>query len=104
MINRQIKRRMKYNQSEITLSDLLGQLDSLGPVKIIYNNKELYNDYDSKKVIKTLDDGEKIYGEYLPYNISIPSTFPELLNKKVYKINIEIVEHHHSIVNIIGEK
>jgi hypothetical protein len=95
---------MKYNQSEIILSDLLDNLDSLGPVKIIYNNKELYNDYDSKKVIKILDDGEKIYGEYLPYNISIPSTFPELLNKKVYKIDIEVVEHHHSIVNILGEK
>ena len=104
MINRQIKRRMKYNQSEITLSDLLNKLDSLGPVKIVYNNKELYNDYNSKTVIKVLDNGVKIYGELLPYKINIPSKFPELLNKKVYKIDIEVVEHHHSIVNIIGEK
>ena len=104
MINRKIKRRMKYNQSEITLSDLLDKLDSLGPVLIIYNNKELYNDYNSKTVIKVLDNGVKIYGELFPYNIKIPSKFPELLNKKVYKINIEVVEHHHSIVNITGEK
>lgn len=104
MTSRQIKRRMKYNQSEITLSDLLGQLDSFGPVLITYNNKELYNDYDSKTVIKVLDNGVKIYGESLPYKISIPSKFSELLNKKVYKIDIEIVEHHHAIVNILGEK
>lgn len=95
---------MKYNQSEITLSDLLGQLDSLCPVLIIYNNKELYNDYNSKTVMKVLDNGEKIYGECLPYKINIPSKFPELLNKKVYKIDIEVLLHHHSIVNIIGEK
>ena len=104
MLNRQIKRRMKYNQSEITLSDLLDKLDSLSPVLITYNNKELYNDYNSKTVIKVLDNGVKIYGELLPYKINIPYKFPELLNKKVYKINIEIVEHHHSIVNITGEK
>ncbi len=104
MINRQIKRRMKYNQSEITLSELIDKLGSLDPVKIVYNNKELYNDYDSKTVSKVLDDGEKIYGELLPYKINIPSKFPELLNKKVYKIDIEILMHHHSIINIIGEK
>ena len=91
---------MKYNQSEITLSELIDKLDSWGPVKIIYNNKELYNDYDSKTCI----DGGEIYGELLPYNIKIPSKFPELLNKNIYNINIEIVQHHHSIVNITGEK
>lgn len=104
MINRQIKRRMKYNQSEITLSDLLDRLDSLDPVKIIYNNKELYNDYNSKKVIRIFDNGEKIYGELYPYKITIFSKFPKLLNKKVYKINIEVVEHHHVIIKITGEK
>lgn len=100
MLSRKIKRRMKYNQSEITLSELIDKLDSWGPVKIIYNNKELYNDYNSKTCI----DGREIYGELFPYNIKIPSKFPELLNKKVYKINIEVVQHHHAIVNIIGEK
>ncbi len=104
MLNKQIKRRMKYNQSEITLSKIIQELDPLNPVKILYNKKVLYNDYNSKTVIKVFDDGTKIYGEFLPYDISIPSKFPELLNKKVYKIDIEVLLHHHSIVNIIGEK
>ena len=94
---------MKYKQSEITLSEALQNIYSLCPIKITYNNKELYNDYDSKTVIEVLDDGEKVYGELLPYNISIPSKFPELLNKRVYKINIDVVQYHHSIINIVGE-
>jgi hypothetical protein len=95
---------MKYKQSELELLEVLKQLDSMNPIKVIYNNKELYNDYDSKKVLKVLPDGDKVYGEDTPPDVIIPVRFPELLNKCVYAINIEIVNHHHAILNIIGEK
>ena len=99
-----IKRRMKYKQSELELWEVLKQLDSMNPIKVTYNNKELYNDYDSKKVLKVLPDGDKVYGEDTPPDVIVPVRFPELLNKCVYAINIEIVNHHHAILNIIGEK
>lgn len=98
-----IKRRMKYKQSELELWEVLKLLDQMNPIKVVYNNKELYNDYDSKKVLRVLPDGDKIYGENTPPDIIIPIRFPELINKKVYTINIEIVQHHHAILKITGE-
>jgi hypothetical protein len=95
---------MKYKQSVIELWEALKLLDPMNPIKVTYNNKELYNDYDSKKVLRVLANGDKLYGEVQPPDIIIPVRFPELLNKRVYAINIEIVDFHHSILNIIGEK
>lgn len=103
MIKSSIKRRMKFKQSQIELWEAIKELDSMNPIKIIYNKQVLYNDYDSTTVLEILPDGEKIYGEKTPPDIIIPIRFPELLNKRVYNINIEIVEHHHSILTIIGE-
>ncbi len=103
MIKHYLKRRMKYKQSEVTLWEALKQLDSMCPIKIVYNNKELYNDYDSTTVLEVLPDGDKVYGENTPPNVIIPIRFPELLNNRVYAINIEVVHHHHAIVNFIGE-
>ena len=99
-----LRKRMKYKQSEIELWELIKKLDSLNPIKIVYNKKELYNDDDSKKVIEVLEDGGKICGERLPPDIAISIRHPELLNKLVYSIKIDIVLHHHSIVVIKGEK
>lgn len=103
MIKRHIKKRMKYKQSELELREVLKELDSINPCKVTYNNKELYNDYDSKKVLRVDKNGDKIYGEDIPPNVIIPVRFPELLNKCVYAINIEIVDYHHAILNITGE-
>lgn len=99
-----IKQRMKYKQSEIKFGETLKMLDSLNPIKVVYNKKELYNDYDSKTVLRVLEDGDKVYGEDIPPNVIIPVRFPELLNKRVYAINIEIVDFHHSIIYMYGEK
>ena len=103
-IKHYIKRRMKFKQSEITLGEALKQLDSMNPIKIIYNKKELYNDYDSKTVLEVLPDGNKVYGENTPPDVIVPVRYPDLMNKVIYVVNIEIVNHHHTILNIIGEK
>jgi hypothetical protein len=98
------RKQMKYKQSEIQLWEAIKMLDPLNPIKVIYNKKELYNDYDSKKVIEVLDDGSKVYGERLPPDIAITQRHGDLENKLVYSIKIDIVEHHHSILYIKGEK
>lgn len=98
------RKQMKYKQSEIELWELIKKLDSLNPIKIVYNKKELYNDYDSKKVIEVLDDGDKVYGEMFPPTMVLAKDYSHLMSKKVYSIKIDIVQHHHSIVYIIGEK
>lgn len=103
MIKPSIRRRIKYGQSQIELWEAIKELDSMNPIKVIYNKQVLYNDYDSTTVLEVLPDGEKVYGERTPPDIAISVRFPELLNKRVYNINIEIVEHHHSILTIIGE-
>jgi hypothetical protein len=95
---------MKYKQSEIEFWEALKLLDPMNPIKVIYNKKELYNDYDSKTVLRVLANGDKLYGEVQPPNIIIPARFPELLNKRVYTINIEIVDFHHSVVYMYGEE
>lgn len=103
-MKRIIRRRMKYKQSEIEFWEALKMLDPMNPIKVTYNNKELYNDYDSKKVLRVLPDGDKVYGENTPPDVIIPIRFPELLNKHVYAINIEVVDFHHTIVYMYGEE
>jgi hypothetical protein len=98
------RKQMKYEQSEIELWEAIKMLNQFNPIKVIYNKKELYNDYDSKKVLEVLDDGSKVYGERLPPEMAIASRCQNLLNKLVYSIKIDIVEDHHSIVYIKGEK
>ena len=99
-----LRKLMKYKQSEIRFWEAIKMLDPFNPIKIVYNKKELYNDYDSKKVIELFEDGSKVYGERLPPKTAIASRYQDLLNKLVYSIKIDIVEHHHSIVYIKGEK
>lgn len=98
------RKQMKYKQSEIEFREAIKMLSSFNPIKIVYNRKKLYNDYDSKKVIEVFDDGSKAYGEKYPPEIVLEKDYSHLLNKKVYSIKIDIVEHHHSIIYIKGEK
>ena len=95
---------MKNRYSEIQLWEAIKMLDSFNPIKIIYNNQELYNDYDSKRVAYIYENGDKVYGETSPPDIAISTRHSDLLNKLVYSIKIDIVQHHHSIVVIKGEK
>jgi hypothetical protein len=103
-MKRRIKQRMKYKQSEIEVWEVLKSLDPMNPIKVVYNKKELYNDYDSKTVLEVLEDGDKVYGENTPPDVIIPVRFPELLNKHVYAINIEVVDFHHTVVYMYGEE
>ena len=84
--------------SELDIYDILRELDNLSPVKVILNDRVIYNDYDSKTEIEP-----GICGELLPPRHIIPSR----LNFKKYiieDIKIEIVDYHHSILILNGRE
>lgn len=86
-------------QSEITLIEALQALDSFCPVKILFNNIVLYNDYDSEF---EAEPGSGIYGEArVPLEV-IPSRLWRIEDYVVTDIKISIVEHHHSIIELYG--
>ena len=85
--------------SELTLIKAISMADIFLPVKILYNDEVLYNDYDSEVEID-----EELYGEEYPPMKIVPFRISGYENKIVTSINIEIVDHHHSIVRIKGEE
>lgn len=89
--------------SEITLYDVIKYVDNFCPVKIIYNNEILYNDYDSNIVIDRTEEGEPIYGEIMPPMQVVPYRIRPIDKYIVTSLNIDIVDFHHSIVTIHGE-
>lgn len=89
--------------SEITLREVISKIDIFYPIKVTYNDMELYNDYDSHKVIDIWEDGSEIYGEVLPPLRVIPTRMKGLEDRIVTDIHIEIEDFHHSIVTIKGE-
>lgn len=89
--------------SEITLYEAIKYVNSFCPVKIIFNDMILYNDYDSETVIEVLEDGDKLYGEIAPPLGVVPDRIRTFNESIVTSINIEIVDFHHSIVTMQGE-
>lgn len=86
-------------QSEITLIEAIQALDSLCPVKILFNGIVLYNDYDSELEV---EPGSGIYGESkIPLEV-IPCRLWRIEDYVVTDIDISIVEYHHSIINLHG--
>ena len=84
--------------SEMTLYRAIYYVNSFCPVKIIFNDIVLYNDYDSKVEIE-----EGLYGEIAPYLSVVPDRIKNFEKSIVTSINIEIVDFHHSIVTMRGE-
>lgn len=85
--------------SEITLHEAIKKLDVFCPIKIIFNGIVLYNDYDEDMI--EIEDG--VWGENrLPIDV-IPSRLWQFDRYIVTDINIEIVQHHHSVVRMQGE-
>lgn len=89
--------------SEITLHEAISMIEIFCPIKVVYDNIELYNDYDSGRVIEMLEDGTEIYGERYPFARVIPIRIKGLENRLVTEIHIEFVDFHHSIITIKGE-
>ena len=86
--------------SSRTLSEVILMLDIFAPIKIIYNNEILYNDYDSNDIATVLEDGTKVYGEIMPPCAVICDRIKGREDNIINSINIEIVDYHHSIVTL----
>ena len=88
----------------LTLREVLDYIENFKPIKIVFNGKEVYNDYDSDKVIDVLYDGTQVTGEKWGYQYVIGDCDRAgyYLDYIVDSINIEVVQQHHSIVSITG--
>ena len=84
--------------SEITLYEAILYVNDFCPVKIIFNDMILYNDYDSEVEI---EDG--LYGEVTTPLDATPHRIRKFSKSIVTSINIEIVDFHHSIITMHGE-
>jgi hypothetical protein len=94
------KRIKKYkSNSEITLEEILAYINNFNPIKVTFNDLVLYNDYDSEIEI---EDG--VYGEMLPLLKVVPDRIKNFKNSIVHSINIDIVQYHHSVIEIKGEQ
>ena len=84
--------------TEITLRETIEKISTFCPIKIIFNNMVLYNDYDSEVEIEN-----GAYGEIMPSLAVVPHRISKFDKSVVTSINIEIVDYHHSIVIMQGE-
>ena len=90
-------------QSDRTLNEVISMLDIFSPIKIIYNNEILYNDYDGNDIATVLEDGTKVYGEVMPPNAVISDRIKGREDNIINSINIEIISYHHSIITLKGK-
>ena len=88
---------MEY--SEITLREAIENISVFSPVKILFKNIVLYNDYDEDVV----EIREGVYGEDKPPIDVIPNRLWQFDKYIVTSLNIEIVDYHHSVVTMQGE-
>ena len=84
-------------QSEITLLEAIDKLDYFCPVKIMFNDIVLYNDYDDE-----VEVAPGIFGESKAPLDVIPERLWQIKNYIVTDIDITIVELHHSIIKFKG--
>lgn len=84
-------------QSEITLIEAIAMLRAFSPIKIIFNDIVLYNDYDSELEIEP-----GLFGENkLPSEV-IPERLWQAKDYIVTDINITVVQYHHCIIKLRG--
>ena len=88
-------------QTEMTLDAALKIVDEFCPIKVIFNNCILYNDYDDE-IPFDKDEDEEGYGECEPPMKVIPQRLYMYNSYVVTSIKIEIVQHHHSIITMTG--
>lgn len=88
--------------SEITLEDIIKNIEAFCPVKVSFNGVVIYNDYDSDIVVDEFD-GNKVYGELYPLSKVAPSRIEEFKDYVVTYVNIQITDYHHSIIDIYGK-
>lgn len=87
--------------SEITLEEIIKDIEVFCPVKVSFNGIVIYNDYDSDIVVDEFD-GNKVYGELHPLSKVAPSRIRDFKDYLITSIQIIIVDYHHSIIDVHG--
>lgn len=87
--------------SEITFMEALKMVKGFCPCKVVFNGIELYNDYDSNRVIE-VDEKGAIIGENKPYLSVVPERLWQYDHYMVTSIKIDIVDYHHSVISMEG--
>lgn len=75
--------------SEITLREAINMTEIFYPVKVVYDDIVLYDDYDSNEQFSPM--------------LAIPMRMRGLEDRIVTDIHIEFVDFHHSIITLKGE-
>jgi hypothetical protein len=82
--------------------EVLDMLRCFNPIKVCFNDVELYNDYNS-----TVEIEPGVVGETLPYMVAISERIKNVLDEYdvlVTKLELLPVSYHHSLVYLYGEK
>ena len=80
----------------MTFMEALNKIQAFYPVKVLFNNIELFNDFDSI-VSSTNEDGIEVFGETEHFLDVVPGRLWQYEHYRITSIKIEIVEFHHSI-------
>ena len=75
---------MSKKQSELTFK---GLTENLSYIKVYWNDKLVYDDEEGEITLEELENFKKLYN-----------------NKLVYEMDIKIVQWHHCILKVKGEK
>lgn len=89
-------------QDKIPILEVLDRIQVFSPVKICFNNFELYNDYNSNTEVEP-----GVFGEIEPPMIAIPKRLKSVLDNYdvlVSRFEVLIVHHHHSLIYMYGDK
>ena len=82
--------------------EVLDMLSCFNPIKVCFNDVELYNDYNS-----TVEIEPGIVGEILPYRMAVNERLKTILDEYdvlVTRLELLPVSYHHSLVYLYGEK
>lgn len=85
--------------SELTLREAIEKINCFAPVKIVFNDVVLYNDYDED----VIEIEEGVWGEIKPPIDVVPDRLWQFDRYIVTSLNIDVVDHHHSVVTMYGE-
>lgn len=75
--------------STLTLEEAINLVDAFLYVKITFNDRVIYDDYD--------------HNEYESPYAAIPRRIERFRNSIIYSIEIDMVQRHHTIIRMYGE-
>ena len=76
--------------SLLTILDVINGLSFLPPIKVVFNDVVLYDDYEGDEMVSLID--------------ALKERLPEHEQYVITSMKIDVVSFHHSIVEMVGIK